>query len=67
MKPTRETPQLTAMAFTDAMRDILISDGKFHLDDDPGSDAVWQWDGVRWSRIPLTWRAADDLDLADAR
>lgn len=49
----RESPKLMALAFTDALRDILRSDGKFHLSDDRTRDAVWEWDGVRWSRVPL--------------
>jgi hypothetical protein len=59
-----ESPKLIALAFSDAMRDILSSDGKFHLGDDRTGDAVWEWDGVSWSRIPLvdrhSGRSADE-------
>jgi hypothetical protein len=56
----KESPKLIALAFTDAMRDIVHSDGKFHLSDDSSRDAVWEWDGLRWSRIPLVDRHAGD-------
>jgi hypothetical protein len=55
-----ESPKLIALAFTDAMRDILHTDGKFHLSDDRSRDAIWEWDGVRWSRIPLLERVAEE-------
>jgi hypothetical protein len=55
----RETPHLIALAYDDAVRDILRSDGKFHLDDRHG-DHVWQWDGARWDRVPLVDGAAQD-------
>jgi hypothetical protein len=45
--------QLAALAYNDAVRDILRSDGKFDLGDERSRDAVWEWDGVTWSRIPL--------------
>jgi hypothetical protein len=65
-----ESSERRAMAFADAVRDILRTDGVFHLADPgwrcasdepmretPGSDdrgsAVWQWDGVRWTRLVL--------------
>ena len=56
---------LPALAFTDAMRDILHSDGKFHLSDDRTRDAVWEWNGARWSRIPLLERVVDEAPYAD--
>jgi hypothetical protein len=56
---TIETPKLLALAYTDAVRDILHSDGAFHLDDRRG-DSVWQWDGAKWDRIPLVDRKAKD-------
>ncbi|HEX6836434.1 MAG TPA: hypothetical protein VF334_07655 [Polyangia bacterium] len=49
----RETRKLVALAYEDAVRDILRADGKFNLDDEESNDAVWEWDGVVWSRIPL--------------
>ena len=55
-----ESPKLVALAFNDAVRDILHADGKFHLGDDRRGDAVWQWDGVRWERIPLVDRRRRD-------
>jgi hypothetical protein len=47
-----EPRNLMALAYNDAVRDILHSDGKFHLDDRRG-DSVWEWDGSKWDRIPL--------------
>ena len=58
-KLRRETKKLMALAMTDAMRDILASDGKLHLADERRPDAVWEWDGLEWSRVPLVDRAAD--------
>ena len=49
----RETRKLQALAYNDAVRDILRADGKFNLGDDESGDAVWEWDGVEWRRIPL--------------
>jgi hypothetical protein len=49
----RETKELMALAYRDAVRDILASDGRFQLADEQSRDAVWEWDGVTWSRIPL--------------
>jgi hypothetical protein len=51
MKPESRT--LAALAYNDAVRDILRADGVFHLGDDESRDAVWEWDGVSWKRIPL--------------
>jgi hypothetical protein len=52
-----ETAQLKASAYNDAVRDILHSDGVFHLvGDERRPDAVWQWDGVHWRKLPI-----DDL------
>ena len=48
-----ESPQMMALAFNDAVRDILHADGVFPLRDDRRGDAVWEWDGVRWKRLPL--------------
>jgi len=56
----RDTEELAAQAYRDAVRDILATDGKFHLADEATRDAVWEWDGVRWSRIPLLDRAAEE-------
>jgi hypothetical protein len=52
-KPRRESKKLLALAMTDAMRDILAVDGKLHLADEQSGDAVWQWDGIEWTRVPL--------------
>lgn len=52
--------KLEALAYADAVRDILAADGKLHLADESTRDAVWEWDGVRWSRIPLVDRGAGD-------
>jgi hypothetical protein len=49
----QESAALLALAYQDAVRDILRADGRFHLDDEESGDAVWEWDGVRWSRISL--------------
>ena len=48
-----ESMKLQALAFTDAVRDILASDGVFNLGDDRQGDTVWEWDGLRWTRVPL--------------
>lgn len=55
----KESKQLIALAFNDAVRDILHADGKFHLGDDRSRDAVWEWDGARWRRVPLVDPRAD--------
>jgi hypothetical protein len=49
----KESKQLLALAMTDAMRDILAVDGRLHLAGESTGDAVWQWDGITWSRIPM--------------
>lgn len=49
-----ESPKLMALAFSDAVRDILQADGVFHLGDERQDDTVWEWDGVRWTRLPLS-------------
>jgi hypothetical protein len=48
-----ENPKLQALAYDDAVRDILASDGAFHLADETDRDAAWEWDGVRWKRVRL--------------
>ena len=57
MKKTKrhiETKQRQAAAYNDAVRDILHSDGVFHLvGDERRPDAVWQWDGVHWRKLPI--------------
>jgi hypothetical protein len=66
----RETRKLQALAYVDAVRDILRADGKFNLGDDDSRDAVWEWDGVQWSRIPLVDRPVvveHEEDVAVAR
>ena len=49
----QEAMKMQALAFSDAVRDILSCDGVFNLGDDTRRDTVWQWDGVRWTRVPL--------------
>jgi hypothetical protein len=73
MKTKMKTEERMAMAYDDAVRDILRSDGIFHLidGDERPPDAVWQWDGVRWKRLPLDEReeplgAVVELDDGDA-
>jgi hypothetical protein len=56
----RDNKELMARAYRHAVRDILASDGKFHLADEQSRDAVWEWDGVSWSRIPLVDRGSGD-------
>lgn len=66
----RETRKLQALAYDDAVRDILRADGRFNLGDDESGDAVWEWDGVEWSRIPLVDRpivVEHEEDVAVAR
>ncbi|HEX9102066.1 MAG TPA: hypothetical protein VF997_07680 [Polyangia bacterium] len=66
---TRESPALRALAWNDAVRDILYSDGKLLLGDERTGDAVWEWDGVTWRRVPLVDRPVDvqrEEDLAVA-
>ena len=53
-----DTKELMALAYRDAVRDILASDGTFQLADEKTHDAVWEWDGVSWSRIPLVDRGS---------
>jgi len=49
-----ETKQRQAAAYNDAVRDILHADGVFHLvGDERRPDAVWQWDGVHWKKLPI--------------
>jgi hypothetical protein len=42
-----------ALAFVDAVRDILKSEGRFCLAEPGRDDAVWQWDGTHWRRIAV--------------
>ena len=64
-----EPPVLAALAYADAVRDILAADGRFHLADGERHDAVWEWDGVRWTRLPLVdrpiGRAQENPPFAD--
>ncbi len=55
----RETREQLALAYDDAVRDILRCDGRFDLGDDDSRDAVWEWDGVQWTRIPLVDRPVE--------
>jgi hypothetical protein len=54
-----ETPQLMALAFNDAVRDILALDGAFHVGDERRG-AVWQWNGVRWKELSMGDRLGGD-------
>jgi hypothetical protein len=51
--PRPESRARIARAYRDAVRDILVADGLFHLGDDRRGDTVWQWDGLRWRRLTL--------------
>jgi hypothetical protein len=57
MKTTKrhiETKKRQAAAYNDAVRDILRTDGVFHLvGNEPRPAAVWQWDGVHWKKLPI--------------
>ncbi len=50
---SKDSPKLQALAFDDAVRDILAADGSFHLADEERGDGVWQWDGQRWQRLVI--------------
>lgn len=52
-RPRRPSRSLDALAYADAVRDILAADGRFHLYDRERGDAVWEWDGARWTRVEL--------------
>ena len=47
----REPMKLMSAAYTDAVRDILASDGHFHLAGHGRHDGGWAFDGLRWTRI----------------
>jgi hypothetical protein len=47
----REPMKLMAAAYEDAVRDILASDGHFHLAGHGRDDGGWAWDGLRWTRV----------------
>ena len=69
-RTVRESAKLQALAYDDAVRDILRADGRFDLGDDESRDAVWEWDGIEWRRIPLVdapIAVVHDEDLAVAR
>jgi hypothetical protein len=56
-----ETAQLRASAYGDAVRDILRTDGVFHMiGNERRPDAVWQWDGVYWKKLPIDSVAHED-------
>lgn len=51
-RPRRREPmKLMAAAYEDAVRDILASDGHFHLAGHGRDDGGWAWDGLRWTRV----------------
>jgi hypothetical protein len=47
-----EPRHLQALAYNDAVRDILRADGVFKLSD-RRRDTIWEWDGVSWRRLAL--------------
>jgi hypothetical protein len=47
----REPMKLMSAAYEDAVRDILASDGHFHLAGHGRDDGGWAFDGLRWTRI----------------
>ena len=47
----REPMKLMAAAYEDAVRDILASDGHFHLAGHGRDDGGWVFDGLRWTRV----------------
>ena len=53
-KPKRhgEPQHLQALAYNDAVRDILRAEGVFKLSDQR-RDTIWEWDGVSWSQLAL--------------
>jgi len=63
--PKRETRAHLARAYGDAVRDILVSDGLFHIGDDRRGDTVWQWDGLSWERLTLTDPVHDELPIPE--
>lgn len=63
--PKRETRAHMARAYGDAVRDILVSDGMFHLGDERRADTVWQWDGLGWERLTLIDPAHDELPMGE--
>ncbi len=60
-----ESMKLQALAFSDAVRDILSCDGVFNLGDDSRRDSVWEWDGVRWTRVPLVDAPKDKAPIVE--
>jgi hypothetical protein len=65
-RSSHSSRSLDALAYADAVRDILAADGTFHLYDRERGDAVWQWDGVRWTRTELIKRLINSADDAGA-
>jgi hypothetical protein len=55
-----ETPVMMALAFNDAVRDIVAAEGVFRLPDEEGQGTIWEWDGVRWRRVTLDEGGHDD-------
>jgi hypothetical protein len=58
-RKSHEGPELMALAYSDAVRDILGDDGRFCLADGERRDAVWEWDGSGWRRVPLVDRPVE--------
>jgi hypothetical protein len=54
-----------AMAFNDAVRDILRADGVFKMGDDRSRDAIWEFDGLEWKRVELGHAHVEELALFD--
>ncbi len=67
-KTAVDSARMQALAFNDAVRDILRADGVFKLSDDRRADAIWEWDGVQWKRVSLdegVQEEAPAFDLGD--
>jgi hypothetical protein len=47
-----EPQHLKALAYNDAVRDILRAEGVFKLSDQR-RDTIWEWDGVSWHQLAL--------------
>lgn len=61
----RESKKMMALAYNDAVRDILQHDGVFKLSDHRRRDAIWEWDGVAWKSVPLAPVRETRIELED--
>ena len=59
-KTAVESDKMQALAFNDAVRDILRCDGIFKLSDERQADAIWEWDGIEWRRVSLDERTLEE-------